>query len=69
MKDICSLYILPFFLAVPNEVPKLARVYMIVDFQQESVIELERTWELLHQLPEALNELGEHRRHLFGVPF
>lgn len=64
-----SLQLRSLFLAVADEVPKLAGVHMVMDFDEVPFVELESTRVLLHQVPEALNKLGEDWRHLLGVPF
>ena len=38
-----------------------------MDHQQEAFVELESTWELLHDLPHALDKLREHRGRFFSV--
>lgn len=40
---------------------------MQVELEQEALVELKGTRELLHQVPHALQELVDHRRHLLGV--
>ena len=40
---------------------------MHVQLEQEALIELKGTWELLHQLPHTLQELVDHWRHLLRV--
>jgi len=54
-------------MAGPKEVSKLAGIDMIMDFQKEMFIKLKRTRELLHELPDALNELSEDRGHFLCV--
>lgn len=54
-------------LAVAQEGPELAGVDVTVDGNQEALVELEGTGELLGQLPHALQELVDDRRHLLGI--
>lgn len=63
----CSPKIPSLLLAVAQEVAVLAGVHMHVQLEQEALIELEGTWELLHQLPHTLQELVDHWRHLLRV--
>lgn len=60
-------YIPAFLLAVAQEGPILAGVDMCVYGDEEALIELKGTWELLRQLPHTLQELIDDRRHLFRI--
>ena len=40
---------------------------MVMQSEQKALVELECTWELLHHLPDALQELREHGRRLLLV--
>lgn len=51
----------------PEEVAKLAGIDVVMDLQEEPLVELKRTGELLQELPDALHELGEDRGHFLGV--
>lgn len=51
----------------PKEVAKLAGVDMVMDFKKEMLIKLKRARELLHELPDAFNELSKDRGYFFGV--
>lgn len=57
----------PLPLVVADEVPELAGVDVAVNRDQEILVVFEGAGELLHQLPHALQELIDNRRHLFGV--
>lgn len=52
----------PLPLSVKKEGPKAARVEMVDDGDEQSLVELEGGWELLLQLPHAVHPLDEHRR-------
>ena len=54
-------------LTIPNERSKLAREDVVVQHVKELFVEFERPRKLLSQLPHAVEELSEHRRHLAGV--
>lgn len=41
---------------------------MAVNGDEEPLVELEGTGELLHELPHAFQQLINDGRHLFGVP-
>lgn len=56
-----------FFLAVTQEGPKMAGVDVCVYGDEEALVELKGTRELLGQLPHTLQELVDDRRHLFGI--
>lgn len=56
-----------FLLAVSQEGPILAGVDMCVYGDEEALIELKGTWELLRELPHTLQELIDDRRHLFRI--
>lgn len=56
-----------FLLAVPQEGPKMARVDMCVNGDEEAFVELKGTGELLRQLPHTFQELVNDRRHLFRI--
>lgn len=51
----------------PEEVAELAGVDVVMDLQEEPLVELKRTGELLQELPDALHELGEDRGYFLGV--
>lgn len=57
----------PIFLAVSNESAKLAWISMVMDGNKEPLVELESAGELLHNLPDTLQELCEHRRRLLDI--
>lgn len=57
----------PLPLVVADEVSKLAGVDVLVNSDQELLVVFKGTGELLHQLPHALQELIDDRRHLFGI--
>jgi len=54
-------------LAVAQEGPVLTGVDVGVYGDEEALVELEGTWELLRQLPNTLQELVDDWRHLFGI--
>lgn len=56
-----------FLLAVAQEGPKMAGVDVSVYGDEEALVELKGTRELLGQLPHALQELVDDRRHLFRI--
>jgi len=58
----------PLALVVADKVAVLAGVGVVVDGDEEPLVELEGTGELIHQLPHTLQELVHDRRHLLGVP-
>ena len=49
-----------FLLTISEKVPELAGVNVLVDLEETRFIELEGLWELLGQVPHALQELSEH---------
>ena len=49
-----------FLLTISEKVPELAGVNVLVDLDETRFIELEGLWELLGQVPHALQELSEH---------
>lgn len=63
----CLPHIPVFLLAVTEEVSKVAGVDVRADGDEEMLIELKGTWELLWQLPHALQELIDDRRLLFRI--
>lgn len=46
----------------------MAGVDVCVYGDEEALVELKGTWELLGQLPHTLQELVDDRRHLFRIP-
>ena len=57
----------PVLLTISYKRSKLTREDVIMYHQQEAFVELESTWELLHDLPHALDKLREHRGGFFSV--
>lgn len=56
-----------FLLAVAQEGPILTGVDVCVYGDDEALVELKGTWELLRQLPHTLQELIDNWRHLFRI--
>lgn len=65
LQNSLQLYSLP--LTVANKVSILTGIDVVVNGDQELLVVLEGTGKLLHQLPQALQELIDDGRNLFGV--
>lgn len=63
----CPPHIPALLLAVTQKVSKMAGVDMRADGDEEMLIELKGTWELLRQLPHTLQELIDDRRLLLRI--
>lgn len=60
------LQVLSLLLAITNKRTKLARIAVLVEFDEETFVELKSAWKLLRYLPNALEELRKDGRHFLG---
>lgn len=63
----CPPHVPAFLWAVPEKVSEMAGVNVCADGDEEMLVELKGTWELLRQLPHALQELVYDWRLLFRI--
>lgn len=63
----CPPHVPAFLWTVPKKVSKMAGVNVRADGDEEMLVELKGTWELLRQLPHALQELVYDWRLLFRI--
>lgn len=63
----CPPHVPAFLRTVPEKVSKMAGVNVCADGDEEMLVELKGTRELLRQLPHALQELVNDWRLLFGI--